>query len=263
VYIEPGGAHDDERIRERTRARRGTGSPGLTRCQTCLHHRAGHCHLGGLDTVRQVTLRADKVLFHQGERTQRVGVLRSGYMRMVRFSAEGRRVGLGIARPGDLVGALPGRRTAFGVEAATEVTLCMTDTATLERGMARLPALRRQMLVSTGEQLARVQEQIWLRGRLSSRERIIAFLVRAADYLPAWPQPDGSVIVDIPLPRRDWAGITDTAVETVSRTMSSLAAEGEVETLGRGRGRYRLVNPARLARLARLAPERGEADAAA
>lgn len=57
---------------------------------------------------------------------------------------------------------------------------------------------------------------------------------------------------------RDWAGITDTAVETVSRTMSALAAQGEVETLGRGR--YRLVNPARLARLARLAPDSGDMD---
>jgi CRP-like cAMP-binding protein len=230
----------------------------LSGCGSCPHHLAGICHLGALDRVRRVTLAPETVLFHQGDRTQRVGVLRSGYMRMVRFSAEGRRIGLGISRPGDMIGALPGRRIAHELEAATEVTLCMTDTATLERGMARLPALRRQMLVSTGEQLARVQEQIWLRGRLSSRERIIAFLVRAADYLPAWPQPDGSVIVDIPLPRRDWAGITDTAVETVSRTMSSLAAQGEVETLGRGR--YRLANPARLARLARIG---GDEDAAA
>jgi len=230
----------------------------LSGCGSCPHHLAGICHLGALDRVRRVTLAPETVLFHQGDRTQRVGVLRSGYMRMVRFSAEGRRIGLGISRPGDMIGALPGRRIAHELEAATEVTLCMTDTATLERGMARLPALRRQMLVSTGEQLARVQEQIWLRGRLSSRERIIAFLVRAADYMPASPQPDGSVIVEIPLPRRDWAGITDTAVETVSRTMSSLAAQGEVETLGRGR--YRLANPARLARLARIG---GDEDAAA
>ncbi|REC53769.1 Crp/Fnr family transcriptional regulator [Rhodosalinus sediminis] len=230
----------------------------LSGCGSCPHHLAGICNLGALDRVRRVTLAPETVLFHQGDRTQRVGVLRSGYMRMVRFSAEGRRIGLGISRPGDMIGALPGRRIAHELEAATEVTLCMTDPATLERGTARLPALRRQMLVSTGEQLARVQEQIWLRGRLSSRERIIAFLVRAADYLPAWPQPDGSVIVDIPLPRRDWAGITDTAVETVSRTVSSLAAQGEVETLGRGR--YRLANPARLARLARIG---GDEDAAA
>ena len=227
-------------------------------CRSCRHHLAGVCHLGGLDKVRRVSLPADTVLFHQGDRTQRVGVLRSGYMRMVRFSAEGRRIGLGISRPGDMIGALPGRRIAHELEAATEVTLCVTDPGTLERGMARLPALRRQMLVSTGEQLARVHEQIWLRGRLSSRERIIAFLVRAADYMPTSPQPDGSVIVDIPLPRRDWAGITDTAVETVSPTMSALAAQGEVETLGRGR--YRLVDLARLARLARIG---GDADAAA
>jgi CRP-like cAMP-binding protein len=237
---------------------RRTGVPGLAGCQTCPHHRAGRCHLGGLDTVRQVKLPVDTVLFHQGERTRRVGVLRAGYMRMVRFSAEGRRIGLGIARPGDLIGALPGRRIAHEVETATEVTLCLTDPGTLERGMARLPALRRQVLLSTGAQLARVHEQIWLRGRLSSRERIIAFLVRAAEHLPAVHQPDGSVIVEIPLPRRDWAGITDTAVETVSRTMSALAAQGEVQTLGRGR--YRLVSLPHLARLARLAPDSGDAD---
>nr|WP_158540087.1 Crp/Fnr family transcriptional regulator [Rhodosalinus halophilus] len=219
-------------------------------CSGCSLGAGSACHLAALPRLRQRVLPADTVLFHQGDRPRQLGILRSGYMRIVRLNADGRRMGLDFAVPGDLLGGLPGHRIDYTVESATDAEVCLADGAGLEQGMRAAPALRRQVLRGLADQLLRVQEQIWLRGRLTSRERIIAFLVRATASMPADLRPDGSVIVEVVLPRRDWADLTDTAVETVSRTMTALAAQGELQNLGQGR--YRIANLARLADLARL-----------
>jgi CRP-like cAMP-binding protein len=175
---------------------------------------------------------------------------------VIRFGADGRRSVLSLASPGDVVGGLPGRRFDYTIETVTAAELCVTDAAGLEDALARVPGLRRQILTNAADQLTRVQDLTWLRARLSSRERVIAFLVMAARVLPVAAQTDGSVIVAIPLPRRDWADLSGTAVETVSRVMSALAAEGEVAAIDRTH--YRIASLARLRGMARLAaPERG------
>ena len=49
--------------------------------------------------------------------------------------------------------------------------------------------------------------------------------------MPTEPQPDGSLILTLEVSRRDWADLTNTAIETVSRTMSYLADKDLVISL--------------------------------
>lgn len=219
------------------------------KCAACPLWKGGRCRLAARSRLRHRHMPGDTVFLHQGDRPGIFGVLRNGYMRLVRFNHDGRRIGLGLVRPGDVIGGLPGRRLNHMVESITPVQLCQTDALAFENGMRNDMSMRHEILRNTADQLARVRELIWRRGRLTSRERVIDFLVGATQFMPSETRPDGSVIVDICLPRPDWADLADTTVETVSRTMTWLAERGEVRTVGRGR--YRIGDVRRLARLAR------------
>jgi hypothetical protein len=74
----------------------------------------------------------------------------------------------------------------------------------------------------------------------------LAFLLMAARIMPSAPQPDGSVIVSMPIGRRDWADLCNMTIESISRQMTQLSASGEVQSLGRGR--FRLTDPQALCR---------------
>lgn len=220
------------------------------KCTDCPFWQGGRCRFAARSQLRDRRLPGDATFLYQGDLPRAVGVLRKGYMRLVRHNDDGRRIGLGIARPGDVIGGLFGRPVDHMIEAITPVHLCQTDITTFEHGMRADPSMRAQIMRNMTEQLSRVRELIWRRGLLSSRERVVDFLVSAARIMPSERQPDGSVTVEICLPRRDWADLADTTVETVSRTMTWLAARGEVRALKRSR--YRIADPRRLARLARL-----------
>lgn len=62
--------------------------------------------------------------------------------------------------------------------------------------------------------------------------------------------PDGGLVVEIAPSRRDWADLSNTTVETISRTLRYLADKDLVTTLGSGR--YLIRNLQRLAYLACL-----------
>jgi hypothetical protein len=49
---------------------------------------------------------------------------------------------------------------------------------------------------------------------------------------PAEPDPDGSVLVTVPVGRQDWADLCNTTVESISRQIAELASERLVESLG-------------------------------
>ncbi len=226
--------------------------PSRRACRDCRLGHKGRCHFAALDGVRFRRLAKGETLIHEGEAPERLILLREGYLRMLRFGSDGDRVMMELLGAGDVVPAFPGRTLGFSVEAASDVEICDISGASFGKAFLRDEALRHKILENTARHLWRLQEAILLRGRLTSRERVIAFLVRATECMPAERQPDGGVVVTMQVSRGDWADMSDTTVETVSRVVSALGAEGLVETLARHR--YRIPDVARLRRMARLDP---------
>jgi len=203
--------------------------------------------------LRVRTLAQDWVLQEEGEAPKLTGILRRGYLRTERILEDGRRCIVGLTVPSDPVGAWLEGAGNCTVSAATEVEICTFDPQMLRILVDRDPAMRMEILRAAAEQHARQLELVWRRGALNSRERIIAFLVMAAEIMPSEPLPDGSLVVSIPISRRDWADITNTTVETICRTLGQLAEPGVVESLAPGR--YRIADLAELSRLAGIDPD--------
>jgi CRP/FNR family transcriptional regulator len=193
------------------------------------------------------------MIFEIGEQPGLIGILKSGYLRKEHMSAEGERTLVDLVFPGDIVGTFPGRNVNYSLEAATESEVCMLDATTSRRMLNESAAFRRGVVADMNRQLDRQLTLVWLRGAMTGRERVLAFFVMAAQTMPTEASKDGSLIVTIPISRKDWADLCSTTVESISRRVSELTEAGLLESLGSNR--YRLPDPDKLRQEAGL--ERG------
>lgn len=227
------------------------------KCTACQLRGAALCRsvaaaaVRGTHAARSRRFSRDATVFEEGRAPGLLGVVRSGILRKVRVSRSGHRTLLGLAFPGDVVGGQ--EPVEYALQAATEAEICAFDIETVSRMMAEDRGFRLCILRDAARQHDGQLEMVWLRGALTSRERIIAFLAMAADAMAAEHLPDGSVIISVELSRKDWADLANTTVESVSRTLTQLSESRLVETLAPGR--YRIRDLARLSRMAGMDPD--------
>ncbi|SFB82703.1 Crp/Fnr family transcriptional regulator [Tropicimonas isoalkanivorans] len=228
-------------------------------CHRCTLRGAALCRavaasgLSGVRPARRWRYRRDDVVGGDGESGWVFGVLRSGFLRKEKLRPDGRRTLIGLACPGDLVSWQPETRPSYTLEAATDAEICAFDRQTVARMTAHDSRFQLFQVQEAYESHERQLELIWRRGALTSRERIISFLVMATEFMPVEHCPDGSLIVTVELSRRDWADLSNTTVETISRTLGHLAEKGLVTTVAPGR--YRIRDLPLLTRLAGVEAE--------
>ena len=97
---------------------------------------------------------------------------------------------------------------------------------TLETLATRDVEVARQLWALTARSLDHAEEHMLLLGRKSAPERVASFLLE----MDARMQLSGAI--NLPMTRRDIADYLGLTLETVSRTVSQLQAEGTVELSG-------------------------------
>jgi CRP-like cAMP-binding protein len=216
-----------------------------TQCRTCALRGSYLCRsiqTEALSGSRPPVVRRfgrGKRIVAQGETSGFFGEVRRGFARKTTLRTSGKRILMGLAIPGDVIVGLPGQRNDHDYEAATDTELCLYDTAMIKRLMEFNQPFRRLLLTELDHQHHRLLGQLWRNGTLNSRERIIAFLVKATGCMPTEPLPDGSLVLTMEIDRRDWADLTNAAVETISRTLRYLDEKGLVTSLSPYRFRIR------------------------
>lgn len=210
---------------------------GIVGCKCCRLSGSELCRIvcDGSHSIGQAAktrrfARGD-TLVGQGDFPRFMGVLLSGYTRQVRLRLNGNHTVFGLACPGDIVGGVPGIAADYVTEASTDIEICTYDRVTVHNLMLESAIFRHFILREAGRQHQRLLEAAWRRNALGSRERIIAFLVGATKIMPTHFLSDGSLVMQIEVSRQDWASLTNTAVETVSRTMRYLAQMEMVTSL--------------------------------
>ena len=220
--------------RDRTRACRQAQS---LECDNCLLLGSALCRTireaesCGVRQLRTRQFDRGQTIVEQGELPSFLGVLKRGYVRQERLRLNGGHVLFGLACPGDIIGGPPSVSAKDSSEAATDIEVCTFDRATVEHLMLESPRFRQVILRETIRQHQRLLGLAWRLNALDSRERIIAFLVDATGFMPTELLPDGSLILQVEVSRRDWADLTNTAVETISRTIRYLAEKDMVISL--------------------------------
>jgi CRP/FNR family nitrogen fixation transcriptional regulator len=160
----------------------------------------------------------------------------SGAVRAVRLLADGRRQIADFYLPGDIFGVELGERRRAAAETLGETVLLAARRAALtarpdQGGLWRLALA----------DLQRSQDHVLTLGRRSASERVASFLIDLAERL------DGGPAFDLPMSRQDMADYLGLTIETVSRTLTQLQADGLVSISGCRH--VRLPRPAALAEL--------------
>jgi len=181
------------------------------------------------DRFRVDVFAPDTFIFLEGDPADRLWVVQSGQVKIIKYSADGLENILEVILPGEMFG---GAGILFPVHPATAVAMTETTTLSLEReGYLQLarqfPDIALRIIAILGERLRAAMKM-----RALSTDRVD---VRVAHILLKLCDKVGEktlegVKINLPLSRQDLADMTGTTIETAIRIMSKFRKEGLVFT---------------------------------
>lgn len=139
----------------------------------------------------------------------------SGGVRTYRVLSDGRRQIGGFYLPGEVFGLSLGTEHAMSAEAIADTKVLVVKRSAINAIADRDPAIGRELLRLTAQELRRVQDRIMLLIK-SAQERVAGFLLEMADRVVA------DDVINLPMSRQDIADYLGLTIETVSRTLSAL-----------------------------------------
>jgi CRP/FNR family transcriptional regulator len=148
----------------------------------------------------------------------------SGVVKLYRSLPDGRTQIIGFRYPGEFfaISAMP--RHTSTAEAVTSVEVCRFPKSRLKRLMNSFPQLQTQLLQMSYRYLAQSEDQIFLLGRKTAREKVASFLLRYSRDSNQNQIGKGRY-VNLPMTRTEVADFLGLTTETVSRVLANLVRE--------------------------------------
>lgn len=168
-------------------------------------------------------------VFWEGDAAKNIFEVAGGTLRAYRILNDGRRVILGFARPGDLLGVSLRGHYLYTVEAITPVEVRRLPKHFFESLSEREPHLKEQLFSKLCDEMAAAQDQMVLLSRRSAEEKLAGFLLLMA----RGQLQNRRTVIDLPMTRLDIADYLAMTIETVSRIITKLAGCGVIATAGR------------------------------
>ena len=185
--------------------------------------------------IDDMDFRAGATLFQEGGAAVGVFTLRSGMIKLVRSTADGRQRIVRVLRPGDVVGleALSDARYDTDAVALTEVLVCRIPLSVVHDLAAQSPRLHKRMMEKWSRSLKDADD--WLADLNFGTARI-----RVSNFILKMRSQTDAEIATI-FAREDMGAMLDLKMETVSREVSALVREQVIEPLDKAGRVYRLL----------------------
>ncbi|OQA47411.1 MAG: Anaerobic regulatory protein [Chloroflexi bacterium ADurb.Bin325] len=193
-----------------------------------------------IDLFSERQYQKDDYIFLEGEAPEALYVVKTGKIKVLRHSTDGKDVVLRVVSPGQMLGSVavfdgggyPG--TAQAIEHCSLLVIARNDCLTL---VTRYPVFALAVINDMGTRLRGSAEQIRSLAVERVEQRIARVLLKLGASAGA-DTPDGRVI-EMPLTRQDVADMTGTTVETAIRVMSKFRRQEFIRTR---RGKVVLVD---------------------
>jgi CRP/FNR family transcriptional regulator len=169
-----------------------------------------------------------KVFIEEGERAQYFYNVTRGTAKLFKLLPDGRQQVTGFAAIGHFLGLAVVDTYAFSAEAIEPVRVCRFTRNKLHALIVEFPALEERLLATACSELVAAQEQMLLLGRKTALERVASFLL-------SWGAASGMCDehcnrLKLPMTRSEIADHLGLTIETVSRTLSRMRAQGRIAT---------------------------------
>ena len=187
---------------------------------------------------RSRRLKKGDFLFRNGDRFDSLFVVRTGFLKTVVASQDGRDQVTGFFMSGELVGmdGICNQMHYCDAVALEDTEVCELPYANMEELCAAVPELQMHFYRLFSQEIVRDQNVMLLLGNMRAEERLAAFLINlsANDFI-------------LRMSREEIGSYLGLKLETVSRTLSKFGQEGLVEVEYK---HIRLLKPERLKQLA-------------
>lgn len=178
---------------------------------------------------RRRTLAIGEQLLWEGDEAILVANVIDGVLKLSSQTSDGKEQILGLAYPSDFLGRPFGRSTPYGVEALTEAQVCVFQRSDFDRFAREHPRLEHKLLERTLTELDRTRRWMVLLGRMNAEQKICSFVLELSDRLSPTAckiGPAASDNVALPLSRQQIADVLGLTIETVSRQLTRMKAQG-------------------------------------
>jgi CRP-like cAMP-binding protein len=176
--------------------------------------------------IMELEFKPNEYLFKAGDPADYVYTLRSGLIKLVRFTGDGRQRIVRLLSQGDLAGieALDGQPYAHHAEVLDTVSVCRIPVAEIENINQRSPRLYRQLMARWSK--VAMDADFWI-DKLSTgpaQARVVHLLL----YLASLSEKDEFYLPS----REDMGAMLAITTETASRIIARLRSQGILRVMG-------------------------------
>lgn len=183
--------------------------------------------LGQLGRKQRVS--KGQTLVWEGDDSIIVANVIGGILKVSMSIADGREQIVGVVFPGDFIGRPFGQKSPYSVTALGDAELCIFSRSNFDAFARNHPELEHKLLQRTLEELDRAREWMLLLGKKAADERIATLLLEMSSRLGekgCSDVQDGLDSFELPLDRQQMGDLLGLTIETVSRQLSRLKADG-------------------------------------
>ena len=170
--------------------------------------------------------RPEEEIYGEDEPAEFIYKVVSGAVRSYKLLADGRRQIGAFHLPGDLFGLEASGQHQLTAEAVIETKVVLLKRRSLDALAARNVQVAYALWTAAADNLRSAESRMLLLGRKTALERVATFLVEMDDRC------GGHGTIDLPMSRRDVADYLGLTLETVSRAISQLRANGLLRLVG-------------------------------
>lgn len=186
--------------------------------------------LGELGRKQRVT--KGQTVVWEGDDSVVVANVIEGVLKVSMSMSDGREQIVGIVFSSDFIGRPFGQQSPYSVTALTDAELCIFSRSTFDSFARQHPELEHKLLRRTLNELDRAHEWMLLLGKKTATERIATLLLEMSVRMGetgCTADQNGLDAFELPLDRQQMGDVLGLTIETVSRQLSRLKADGVIQ----------------------------------
>lgn len=204
-------------------------------CRSCEVRHRGVCGVLSAEELsnfarhtRQTRLDPGVELVGEAEPVTGYGTVMRGVVKLTKTLRDGRQQVVGLQFAPDFVGRLRGTESRHTAETVGEVDICRIPRAAFEAMIEAHPGLERRIMEQNLRELDEARDWLATVGRKSAAEKVASFLHLIATHSEPNRRDNAALSFELPLTRADIADFLGLTIETVSRQLTKLRADGVI-----------------------------------